>query len=139
MKRLLTIGIALITLVAGMHVTIAGHYCGGKLAAIRISLSGKSASCGMKEHNPPEKENGTSIIPFCCFNDFTTYRVDPDYIPSEVQQSKTDWNPFPFHIAVADLAAVSNIPVSSQKTPVGPPGNYAANTVNRTVLCVFRI
>ncbi len=35
-------------LASGMKVSIDRHYCGGQLAATKISVTGKLASCGME-------------------------------------------------------------------------------------------
>jgi len=36
-------------LTAILHLSVATHYCGGKIVASQISLSGKLASCGMED------------------------------------------------------------------------------------------
>ena len=30
------------------HISVATHYCGGQIAASRVTLTGKLASCGME-------------------------------------------------------------------------------------------
>jgi hypothetical protein len=55
MKKLLSRSVALIILLTGMNLTISSHFCGGVLAATKVSFTGKLASCGM--------ESGQKTIP----------------------------------------------------------------------------
>jgi hypothetical protein len=64
MKKYLPYYLYLI-LLAGMHVTIATHFCGGELAATKISLAGTEASCVMAHNELPNAYNETSFSSNC--------------------------------------------------------------------------
>ena len=53
MKKTVTILSAFLILLSGVHFTIATHYCNERLAGTKISLSGKTASCGMESPEKP--------------------------------------------------------------------------------------
>jgi len=56
MRKLSSISLAILILLAGMHITIATHFCGGEIAATKVSLAGIAASCGMES----DKNTGAS-------------------------------------------------------------------------------
>jgi hypothetical protein len=138
MKKLFSISFALLILLSGMHFTIATHYCGGELAAIKVSVSGELASCGMgtdKDYLLP----GMHIENDCCQNQGSIFAVDQNYSPSF-----TDFNafaqtvfqvyPIPESITFHSLTSSSNL-----YTDVSPSGFLPANDVSLPKICVFRI
>jgi hypothetical protein len=52
MKKVLILLIAVILAVSGMQISLDRHYCGGQLADVRVSVTGKLASCGMENEEP---------------------------------------------------------------------------------------
>lgn len=138
MKKVASILFAFIILLAGMHITVATHYCGGVVAASKVSFSGQLASCGMEA-----KEN-TCSIPVntinsrCCADELSVYSTDNTYTPA-VSAVK---------IFAQKVLHVFHIPVSflyhlifyspSLFTSASPPGKFLTSAVNLAGICVFR-
>jgi hypothetical protein len=81
MKKLFSITFAFIILLSGMHLSMATHFCGGEVASVKWSLTGKNASCGMEyAKNSCPLQNGFSSS--CCQNEIFFLSVDKNYIPS---------------------------------------------------------
>lgn len=80
MKKVFTILIAIIMLASGMHVSIDRHYCGGELAGVKLSVTGKLASCGMEKpaHNSSEQPTAEKK---CCDDQLTYYGIYSKYLP----------------------------------------------------------
>jgi hypothetical protein len=139
MKKYFTIPLALLILVSGMHFTIATHFCGGEIAATKISITGKEASCGMVRDTKSITSSETSITSDCCENEFSVYSVDNNYSPSAFHFKEITQNilheflipeGFSFHPALPSLTNFTN---------VSPPDNYLANAVSIADICIFRI
>lgn len=140
MKYATTILLALLVSLAGMHFTLSAHYCSGEIAAVKFSLSGKTASCGMEADNENKTFPGTGISSRCCENNFMVYSVDNQYAPSQLHYKTTIQNPvknflitavLPYHHIQQYFATFS--PTDS------PPGNCMTSAVRVTEICVFRI
>lgn len=140
MKKLLSISFAFLLLLSGMHFTIATHYCGGKIAASKVSFSGELASCGMEEGSDdqcplPGKHIGTH----CCDNKVSVLAVENNYAPSFSE----------FKAFSQSVLQIFDIPASYHfqallvsnllNTNVHPPGNYLVSAVSLPDICVFRI
>jgi hypothetical protein len=139
MKKLFTIPLALLILLSGMHFTIATHLCNGKIAATKISLSGKEASCGMVSDEKPGNSSETRISSECCENEFTVYSVDNNYSPSGFTHKEITQNILHvFHIPEG-FSFHSNFPSLTNLTNVSPPDCFMANAVSMASICVFRI
>jgi len=138
MKKLFSISFALLILLSGMHLSISTHFCGGQIAAVRWSLSGEKATCGMENSKsaiPCEKE----IMTNCCHNEEASLTVDNNYSPTS------------FHITdvIKKVSQVYAVPVSlipyhstyfsTFYTDVSPPDKTIANAVSLADICVFRI
>jgi hypothetical protein len=48
MKKGTSISLVILILTGMLHLTVANHYCGGKIAASKVSSSGQLANCGME-------------------------------------------------------------------------------------------
>lgn len=67
----------LIFVMAGMmHLSIANHYCGGKLAGTKVSISGQLASCGMEIEKMKLPETGSRLKDNCCDDILVTLLTD---------------------------------------------------------------
>ncbi len=53
MRKLFGIMFSVMLLVPGIKISLDRHFCCGKLADVKISISGKPATCGMEEDNHP--------------------------------------------------------------------------------------
>ena len=121
-----------------MHFTVAIHYCGSKLAAIKVSLSGELASCGMetdKDYLLP----GIHIETDCCQNQGSVFAVDHNYSPSFTEFKAfvhTDFQvyPIPENISFHSLTAVNQT-----ETDISSPENLLFKAVSLPKICVFRI
>ncbi len=137
MKKFFTIPLALLILLSGMHFTFATHYCGGKIAATKVSLSGEEATCGMIHGSDNSSE--TRISRHCCDDELVVYKIDSDYSPSSFQFKEITLPILlEFHIPVkfslhSDLSSVTNTLFGS------PPDYNPANAVSMADICVFRI
>jgi hypothetical protein len=138
MRKLFSIIFALFILLTGMHFTVASHFCGGKVAATKVSLTGKMASCGMESDLKTNTPLKTSLTSHCCDNDISVYSVDNNYMPS-VFHFKEVAKPilhvfyipggFYFH---ADFPLLTNL------INVSPPYQYLASAVCMADICLFR-
>jgi hypothetical protein len=138
MKKLLSIAIAFIILLSGMNLSIATHYCGGEVAAVKWSFSGQKASCGMENPKPICPAN-KGIASNCCHNKISFLKVDKNYCPStfkikDVTKSLLQVFNIPVNISCQSLFALNSI----QKN-FSPPGNLSVSTVCLADICVFRI
>jgi len=138
MKKLLSISLTFLILLSGMHFTIATHYCGGKIAEIKLSFSGELATCGMetdKDYLLP----GVNVETDCCQNRGSILLVDHNFSPSFTI----------FKIAPQNLLHVFEIPECIQIhsltnsniicTNTSPPSCSPVNAVSLPKICVFQI
>lgn len=138
MKKVFTIAVALLLILSGMHITIATHYCGGELAATRVSVIGELASCGMA-HDEESNSSETIFKSNCCENETDVYAVDENYSTAEFHFKKIApvilqlyYIPegFTYHLNILHATFLAN---------ASPPDNFMANTVSMAEICVFRI
>jgi hypothetical protein len=138
MKKFLTIPLALLILFSGMNFTVATHYCGGHIAATKLSFTGKLATCGMtalKSENSAE----TQISSKCCDDKTSVYKIDNNYSPAAFHFKNISQN---IHVEfLIPQGFLVQAPVSLLTIPanVSPPDWFAANAVRMADICVFRI
>lgn len=137
MKRVFTILTILLILTSGIQVSIDRHYCGGNLADVKISLSGKPGTCGMetREHNCPKQ---LSFDKKCCEDQINFYSVTSNYFPEYFKISHPT--------AGKDLQVtfmLSNVLRSSDvKDLISlalPPGDNLKSAFSLSEICSFRI
>ena len=138
MKKLLSILFAFLILFSGMNISIATHICGGEIAAVKWSFSGKMATCGMERQNQ-ESPLQKSITSNCCHNKIMVYSVDNIYSPSSLQIKEVTKTLLhlinkPINITFHSLNALSSL-----YTYVNPPGIIITSEVCLADICVFRI
>jgi hypothetical protein len=136
MKKLFSIVFAAMILLSGMHLSLASHYCGGELAAVKWSLDDEKASCGMPSDHQTIP-NGYNAE--CCQDQLAFYAVDNNYNPATLQ----------INAPVKQLLQVFYIPTtigiqfhntrSSVNATIQPPGKFIASAVSLPDICVFRI
>ncbi|MDD4970984.1 MAG: hypothetical protein PHT07_16270 [Paludibacter sp.] len=139
MKKLFSILFAGMILLSGMHLSIASHFCGGELAAVKWSVLDEKAGCGMEMVKPVNSVNKTIEAENCCKDEMSFYALDNNYNPSTTQL-----NP-----PVNQLLQVFYIPTTlniqflntnhSTNTNVQPPGQFLASAVKLPDICVFLI
>jgi hypothetical protein len=128
-----------LVLTAMLHLTVATHYCGGEVAASKISISGKLASCGMEAAEKSDNSEGTQIRAHCCEDVLTTYGIDNTYTPSYSFLPENTNNDYKIFNIPADLAYTCSAALTFLFTDVSPPGYLLSTDVDLTSICVFRI
>jgi len=139
MKKYYTILLALLILFSGMHFSIATHFCGGEIAATKVSISGKEASCGMTHDVNPIASSVTHLASNCCENKISVYSVDNNYSPSAFQFKEISQNILHVFYIPEGFSFQSNYTSLTNLTNVSPPDNDMANAVSMADICVFRI
>lgn len=124
-------------LASGMKVSIDRHYCGGQLAEIKVSFSGKPATCGMEtEENIP-----SGLLSFeskCCEDQIISYNIAGKFV---AEQSKSMLQPSWEKIQVSTRSGDVLNPANSTDnpdSPVMPPGENPVTSVSLSRICVLR-
>lgn len=139
MRKVLSILFALLILISGLHLTVASHICGGELAAVKWSVTGAKATCGMEEGTAPSCPANGEMNTNCCKNIVTSCTADSNYFPV-AQAAKVV--PVVLTPLFTDLSFVPAPSPSIDKTyhsMVGPPVLENWNSVDQTIVCVFII
>jgi hypothetical protein len=76
MRKAFSIVLVLVVMLSSVHFTIATHFCGGKVAAVKAGIEGTTASCNMEknEKDCPSDLNINSAG--CCKNSSHVLSVD---------------------------------------------------------------
>jgi hypothetical protein len=137
MRKILSIPLFVLILFSGITINFSTHYCGGSVAAIKVSLNGERATCGMESRN----DNNTKEDLYrnhCCDDVTASYTLSCNYIPS-FQFDNNLFRQISFIAEITDHNDVQDIiKISSFKT-IRPPGTYSPTSVDHKVLCVFLI
>lgn len=138
MRKLYSISLAFLILLGGMHITFATHYCGGKIAASKISFSGELASCGMEESDSACPLAGDHFKTHCCDDEVALYTIDNTFTPSFTDLTEVSQNLFQaFTLPVSDafnlISDTNNLIIN-----VCPPGRLYTSAVSLADICVFR-
>jgi len=124
-----------------LHFSVSWHYCGGKLAATKVSLSGTLATCGMEDAggNCPYDHNGYLIESHCCEDVLTAYSIDNNYTPAAKAAAE-------FSTAKIAIPDMSFVPLarfpdikSHAWSDISPPGLLMTSSVDLTAIRVLRI
>ena len=141
MKKLFSILTVVLILAGMLHLSVARHYCGGELAATKVSLSGRVASCGMEgeEENCPADPSAEHIKSHCCDDVVNVYFADSVYTPAGyfISESFSSNSLIP-GLPVAIIARYNNT-ISQFYADVSPPGCLLSTSVDLSDICVFRI
>jgi hypothetical protein len=139
MKKVFSISMVLLVLTAMLHLTVATHYCGGDIAASKISLSGKLASCGMEraEENCPMQ--GNQMKSHCCDDVVSVYSIENNYAPSYSVQPEISKDNLQVFAIKTVLAAFSSPFFTFLNSDISPPGVLMSTEVDLSSICVFRI
>ena len=139
MKKVFSILFALTILLSGVHITVSTHFCGGKVAASEISLSGKLASCGMEGNEDSCPMTGHNLTTHCCENIVSVYCLDNNFAPSTFFVPDSYQNNFQIFSNFAGYPAHFIPDLKSISTSVSPPGALMYAYVDLSYICVFRI
>jgi hypothetical protein len=138
MKTIISIPLIILILFTGISVKFAAHYCGGALFATKVSLTGEPATCGMESESQKKtgQENFTS---HCCDDVISTYSINNNYIPSEYDVKVSVKEGFNNINALVDFFKNQETIINTPFINIRPPGTNQPNSVDRPVLCIFRI
>jgi hypothetical protein len=138
MKRILSISLALMLLLSGMHLTVASHFCGGMLAQVKWSMDKELASCGMEGMAEPNP-TGIALHEACCNDVVSTYTTDGQYQVQSLNIQKHVPQLISQFSVPQSLLFKSQQPADYHHTHVFPPGETAPTQVFQENICVFLI
>jgi len=138
MKKAFAIGFTLAVLLAGLHISVSTHFCGGEIAASLVSLSGRTASCGMEGDEESCPLPWHHITNNCCDDEQKILStVNLFTIPFTYEEDKyTDNTNLLIHNIIQFYPPYPFI--ASFKNYL-PPGIYFHRQVSPEKICVFRI
>ena len=139
MKKFFSISFMLLVLTAMLHLTVATHYCGGNVAALKVSLTGKLASCGMENMEKDCTSPMAHLDNQCCDDVLTLYGIDTNYTPSFSNVLKSYQNNFQVLAIPVALSVNSYSDLIPLYTNVSPPDELMSTSVDLSDICVFRI
>jgi len=139
MKKVVSISLTLLMLIALLHLSIATHYCGGLEESSKLSFSGKLASCGMEDENSNIPLTGVNISRHCCENTLVFFGVNGNYFPYQYSTPESFQDNFQVLALADELELHSLISVKTLLSNTSPPGEYFSNKVSLTEICTFRI
>ena len=139
MKKVISISLTLLMLTAMLHLSVATHFCGGKIAASKISFSGRLASCGMEDDKKDLPLTGSNFAAHCCDNVLVCYGINSIFFPSLSFVYESCQQHFQVLGLPAGPTLQSIASIKSNNTNVSPPGASASNSVDLTDICIFRI
>jgi hypothetical protein len=139
MKKVFSMSLTILMLTAILHLSVATHYCSGNLAASKISLSGKLASCGMENNEIDLPSAGFIFTKHCCENVLETYGINSIFFPSFSSVPESRFQLFQVFIIPSNLALNLLPPIKPINTNVNPPGAFASSSVDLSDICVYRI
>jgi hypothetical protein len=138
-KKVFSIFLSVIMLVAMFHFSVARHYCSGIEVASKVSLTGKLAECGMENPQNDIPLSGTVLSRHCCDNYLNYCGIFSSYLPS------FSFVPETYHFNIQDFAIPLKYSITSfldlvpLHTDTSPPGTFRPTDVDLSGICVFRI
>lgn len=139
MKKAFSIVLAILILFSGLHISLATHICGGKIAALKWSVTGEKATCGMESTQNSRPTHDDAIGSNCCQNKIAVYTVDNNYNPSTFQIKKAVTNLLQIFFIPISLSLPSFNPSSSLYTNISPRDKLQISAVSLENICIFRI
>lgn len=139
MKHIISIPLALLILFTGINVKIASHYCGGNFSAAKVSLTGKTASCGM-EHPSVQKPTEFLFSRHCCDDVISSVSISTNYVPSSFWYlPDTGQEIINTFITLDELDIYQPVTISAISGSKRPPGGFSPSDVEQQVICIFQI
>jgi hypothetical protein len=126
-------------LVALLHFSVATHYCMGRVAASKISLSGELATCGMENDENIQTQADIHFTSHCCDNTLIFCGIHGNYFPSYSFVPESYNDNFQVFSTAVSLTTGSISCFQSINATTSPPGVSASNNVDLSVICVLRI
>ena len=138
MKKLFTLLLASFILLSGMHFSIAKHFCGDRIADVKISFSEAKASCGMENNDKTCSITG-ELTSNCCRNDISILSIDHYFNSTTLQIKEVNQSVSQLFFLPLIQSLYSLVPTFQAYTDVSPADNLLANGVSLPKICVFRI
>lgn len=139
MKKVISISLVLLMIATLLHLSVADHFCNGKQAASKISLTGKLADCGMDGKGTQIPFSGTSLSVNCCYNVVISYAIDYSYKPSFSFVPESYQDNFQILSLSPGFTVYPVTDLKLQDTNNSPPGVFMSTNVDLSDICVFRI
>jgi hypothetical protein len=139
MKKVISISLTFLMLTAMLHLSVATHYCGGKIAASKISLTGKLATCGMNDDEKNLPQTSSHYTTHCCDNVMASYGINSIYFPSFSSFPESYQLHFQVFNPLIGFNLHSFASLETIYTSVSPPDISVSNNVDLSDICVFRI
>jgi hypothetical protein len=137
MRKFLSILFSLVLLVPAIKISLDRHYCGGELSGVKISISGKPATCGMEDSNHPI--SGSQVFNAkCCEDQITIFNLDYRYYPETPCCNNHKITKDIPHEAFDHIPSFRNY-VTQTNLKFIPPGRYFALGPEQAEICLFRI
>jgi hypothetical protein len=139
MKHIIAIPLALLILFTGINVKIASHYCGGNFSAVKVSLTGKMASCGM-ENQSVAKPSEDLFSRHCCDDVISSVSISTNYVPSSFCYIPVAGQEINNTFITQDqLVIIQPVTISAISGSKRPPGGFSPSDVEQQVICIFQI
>ena len=139
MKKGTSISLMLLMIAAMLNISVATHYCGGTVAASKVSLTGILADCGMEDNEKDLPPSGTLFSKHCCEDIVTYCGTDSNYTPSFHSIPESYQYNFQTPYMPDGLSVNGGSNLIRFYTNVNPPGVLMSTSVDLTAICVFRI
>lgn len=139
MKKSISISLIILISIGMLHLSLANHYCGGKIAASKVSFSGHLANCGMEVTETQEPHCGINFNKRCCDDVVISYLIEGYYLSSSSSVPEF----FQYKFQILDIPVFTSFyPVTILKSPdtnVNPPGVFMSTHVDLSAICIYRI
>jgi hypothetical protein len=138
MKKAFSIFLVLAVLLSSIHFTVATHFCGGEVAAVKAGMEGTKASCGMEDgHKECPNPSGISSAS-CCKNSSSVLSVDHFKVPSLLEIQKINLTLLQVYL-IPVLHIVQALPLNNISfTNEAPPHSLLSLPGRLAFICVFR-
>lgn len=139
MKKASSIILSFFMLLALCNFVVATHYCHGNVIDSKVSLSGNTTICNMRETGKDNMLPGLVLTSTCCNNTVTSLGVDNNYFPSSYSiPTYLSLNFQAFTIQLGSQIHFINLS-KGQYTGESPPGVLMSTNVDLPSICLFRI
>jgi hypothetical protein len=139
MKKGTSISLVLLMIAVMLHFSVAAHYCGGKVVASQVSLTGKLANCGMEGSEKELPLHGINLSKHCCDDVLISFLIDNNYTPSFPVFQNSFQDNFQILSIQAEYPVLSLVSSNLKYTNASPPGVMRVTNVDLSDICVFRI
>jgi hypothetical protein len=141
MKKLLSILTVALVLAGMLHISVARHYCGGELAATKVSLHRTLATCGMEntEGSCQNEPSGDRIESHCCDDELTSYSVNYNFTPAATAAADLSTPKIPFPDLLHKSPVRLPVTICQTWSDISPPGFLMTSSVDLSDIRVLRI